>query len=120
MVENLFVPEGVDGVEFGGFAGGVEAEEDADGDGGGEGDDDRAAGDGGGPFEEAGHEFGDDHTEGDAKQAAKNAEGDRFGEKLQQDIVAARADREADADLAGAFGDADEHDVHNADAADEE
>ena len=32
----------------------------------------------------------------------------------------ARADGEADADLAGALGDADEHDVHDADAADEQ
>jgi hypothetical protein len=35
-------------------------------------------------------------------------------------IAAVRADGEADADLAGALGDGDEHDVHDADAADDE
>ena len=34
--------------------------------------------------------------------------------------LAARADGHADADLAGAFGDRHEHDVHDADAADEQ
>ena len=45
---------------------------------------------------------------------------DGFEEELQEDVSAAGADGHADADLAGPLGDADEHDVHDADAADEE
>ena len=37
-----------------------------------------------------------------------------------QDVPFACADRHADADLAGAFGDRDQHDVHDADAADQQ
>ena len=43
----LFVPEGFDGVHFGGAAGGVDAEEDANGGGDGEGNDGRPEGDDG-------------------------------------------------------------------------
>ena len=41
-------------------------------------------------------------------------------EELHQDVALARADRHADADLARPLGDAHEHDVHDADAADEQ
>ncbi len=39
---------------------------------------------------------------------------------MQKDIAAARAERFANADFAGAFGDADQHDVHDDDAADDQ
>src|ERR1700687_1018888 len=42
----------------------------------------------------------------------------RFGEELQRDIAPCRADRLADADLARALADRDEHDVHDAYTAD--
>ena len=41
-------------------------------------------------------------------------------QELQQDLAAARAERLADADLARALLHVDEHDVHDADAADRE
>ncbi len=45
---------------------------------------------------------------------------DRLDQELHEDVALAGADRHADADLARPLGDADEHDVHDADAADQE
>ena len=45
---------------------------------------------------------------------------DGLEQELGEDRALGRTDRFADADLAGALGDGDEHDVHDADAADEE
>ena len=58
----------------------------------------------------------DEHADG----AAEQAEGDGLDQELQHDVAALRADGDADADLAGALGDAHEHDVHDADAADDQ
>ena len=52
-----------------------------------------------------------------ADHAAEQAEQGGFGQELDQDIASARAQGFAQADLAGAFGDRDQHDVHDADAA---
>ena len=52
--------------------------------------------------------------------AADAGERDGLDEELEQHLAGAGADGEADADLAGALGDGDEHDVHDADAADEQ
>ena len=59
-------------------------------------------------------------AEHDADDAADHAQGHRLDQELKQDVAAAGADRHADADLARPLGDADEHDVHDADAADEQ
>ncbi len=48
--------------------------------------------------------------------AADFAEHDGLHDELRHDVALLRADRAADADLAGALGDGDEHDVHDADA----
>ena len=56
-------------------------------------------------------------AESDTDDATDGAEGDSFDQELGEDVVALGADGFADADLAGAFGDGDEHDVHHADAA---
>ncbi len=53
-------------------------------------------------------------------EPAEQAEHERFQQKLQQDVVALGADRLADADLACPLRDRHEHDVHDADAADEQ
>ena len=53
-------------------------------------------------------------------QAAEQADHQRLDDELHQDVVRPRADRLAQADLAGPLGDAHEHDVHDADAADQE
>jgi hypothetical protein len=52
----------------------------------------------------------------DAQKAAELGEHDGLEEELLDDVVAARADGFAHADLARALGDADQHDVHDADA----
>ena len=44
----------------------------------------------------------------------------RLGEKLQQHVQPARADRHAQADFAGSFGDRHEQDIHDANAADDQ
>ena len=53
-----------------------------------------------------------------ADQSAQQAQRDGFDQELQPDVAGLRADGDADADLAGAFGHAHQHDVHDADAAD--
>ena len=52
--------------------------------------------------------------------ASEQGHGGRFDEELQQDVLTARAERLAHADFAGAFGDRDQHDVHDDDAADDQ
>ena len=51
-------------------------------------------------------------------RAAEEAQGERLDQELQQDVAPGGAERLADADLAGALGDRDQHDVHDPDAAD--
>ena len=57
---------------------------------------------------------------GDADRAAGEAQHHRLDEELDQNHAPRRAERFADADLARALGDRHEHDVHDADAADEQ
>ena len=52
--------------------------------------------------------------------AADQGEGDRLDQELHQDVLPAGAHRLAHADLAGALGHRDQHDVHDADAADQQ
>src|ERR1043165_1978332 len=56
---------------------------------------------------------------GDADAAAEAGQDDGLDEELQQDVAAPRADGLADADLPRPLRHGDEHDVHDADAADE-
>ena len=58
-------------------------------------------------------------AENNADNAAAAADNRRLDEKLPDNIALACADCHADADFARALGDGYEHDVHNADAADE-
>jgi len=61
-----------------------------------------------------------DHAEEQAEKAAEHAHDDALDEELRQHVGAARADGQADADLAGPLRHADEHDVHDPDAADQQ
>src|SRR5690242_13856342 len=114
----LFIAQGDDRVEAGGAGGGPDAEEQSDtdrygntqdgspqGHGRGEARKDEARGERNQPAEEH------------AEHAAEHGEHHRFGQKLQHDVAAARADGFADADLARTFGDRHQHDVHYADTA---
>ena len=65
-------------------------------------------------------EFGRANARHHADDTAEQAESDGFDKELKQDVAGLRADGDADADLASALGDADKHDVHDADAADQE
>ena len=58
--------------------------------------------------------------ENERDDAAGTGERHRFEQKLPGDVAAARADRFAHADLASALGNADQHDVHHADTADQQ
>ncbi len=53
----------------------------------------------------------------DADHAAHRGQHHRLDQELQQHFAFQRADGQAQADLAGALGDANQHDVHDADAA---
>ena len=57
---------------------------------------------------------------GNADDAAHGAQDDGFDEELSEDVAAVRADGQANPDLAGAFRNANEHDVHDANATDDE
>ncbi len=113
-------PQGYDGIEHGGFARGVDAEEDA----GGGGDDEAShnAPDGDGRREADGE--GNRLRHGDAAENTDEPAHERHHRGLQQelheDVFAACAEGLADADLASALGDGDEHDVHDDDAAHDE
>ena len=52
--------------------------------------------------------------------AGGDADHERLGEELCEDGAVRAADRLAEADLLGALGDDDQHDVHDADGADAE
>ena len=116
----LFVAKGVDGIELGGFTGWVETEKDADGAADGEGEDDGVGGDYGLKVRDFADGVGGAHAAEDAEDAAEQAEGDGLDEELQEDGTALGADGHADTDFPCSFGDADQHDVHDADATDEE
>ena len=58
--------------------------------------------------------------EHDADEPAEQRQHEGLDQKLGQHLAFQRADREPDADLAGALGHRYQHDVHDADAADEE
>ena len=56
----------------------------------------------------------------DADGAADEGEQDRFGKELDADVAFGGAERAAQPDLGAAFEDGDDHDVGDADCADEE
>jgi len=73
-----------------------------------------------GDAESLGESGGADRSDGYAHSAAGEGHQHGFNEDLQHDVEAPGAEGFADADFAGALGDADEHDVHDDDAADDE
>ena len=112
--------EGFYGVHVGGADGGVESEHDADKSGDGEGEYGGPGFDDGGLVGEVGDEGGYADAEEYAESTAGAGEQDGFDEKLEDDVASFCAEGASDTDFAGAFGDAGEHDVHDADAANDE
>lgn len=112
--------EGVDGVFAGGLEGGVETEDGADDDGDVEdGEEDLPAKEGGEGSND-GDEESKEVAEEEAGKGAEEAEDEALKEELEEDVHVRGADGFADADFVGAFGNGDEHNVHNADAANDE
>ena len=114
------IPQGIDRVKAGSFAGRIDAEEETDTDGEREGYEDRRRRDDGLEFADMRDGDGDGATKSDAEDAADDSHDDGFDEELQHDVAEGRAERLPYADLTRALRDRDHHDVHDADAADEE
>ena len=105
---------------MGGFHGGVEAENEANEDGDAEGDGEDLPGDEGVERGDEAEEEGEEIAEEEAHEAADDGKDEGFDEELEADVARGGADSFTDADFVGAFGDGDEHNVHDADAADDE
>src|SRR5882724_1440718 len=116
----LFVAEGFYRVELGGFHGGPDAEDEADADADADADDGGPEGHAAGPFQAETHQQNETIYKNERNYSTQACQGHRFEQKLPDDVLAFCADGFADADFTGTFGDADEHDVHHADAADEQ
>src|SRR3974390_874843 len=116
----LLVAEGFDGVEFGGFDGRPYAKDkthtDADGNAGGGGPERNDAGPPQGEADQEDEEIDEDQ----GNEAARPGEGHGLEKELPGDIAVLGTDGFANSDFTSAFGDADEHDVHDADAANEQ
>src|SRR5207247_7970064 len=72
------------------------------------------------PVRQLGQDHGAERPDHHADQAPDEAQHEGLHEELKQDVEARGAERLAHADLAGALGHGHEHDVHDADAADED
>jgi len=67
-----------------------------------------------------GNEVGNSHAGSNTDRPTEETQRDGFDKELHQNIAAARAHGHADANFPGALGHAHQHDVHNADAANDE
>ncbi len=128
--------EGLDRVHVGGLAGGIDAEEDADAQRDDEREHDGPHGDAGveslhnfrqqvrrEQSQSAAHaseQWADGEAEQNTEQAAAGGEHDGFDQELLHDVLSGCSQRSPDADLAGPLGNCRQHDVHDADAADQQ
>src|ERR1700736_3809364 len=67
-------------------------------------------------FEPGSEEISDDYSKNDSQDPTGFRNEDCFGQKLPQNVFAARTDRFTHANFFRSFGHADEHDVHDSDA----
>src|SRR5947209_1386270 len=116
----LFITERLDGVEPRGFPRRPRPEDEPDDGRGPEAHADRPQRHVGRDRRETVDEVAGGLAEDEAGRAADGRQYCGLDEELRQDVDAGGADGLADADLFGALGDGDEHDVHHADAPDEE
>src|SRR5690242_16523613 len=101
-----FVAQGFYGVELGGFDGRPDAENQSYADGDGDAHDYSPQRDGGLHGGHVRNQHGEGAEEKDAEDASRAGERHGLEEELPGDVAAARADGFADADFAGALGDA--------------
>src|SRR5690349_15068472 len=107
------VPHGGDGIEQRRAARRIDARDDADARADADADEDRPDLDRGGQRRDRRDQFGEPDSKQNAENGAEYRERRRFDEELVQDVAAACTERFSNADLAGAFGNGDEHDVHD-------
>src|ERR1700730_19200248 len=116
----LLVAQAFDGIELGGADRGNGAEQDADQRADGDGNDGRETENRNAIGGEDADGVGDGESNNNAEDAADEGNENGLGKELEADLALGGADCFADADLANAGADGGQHDVHNADAADEQ
>src|SRR5690606_1671690 len=119
-VASLLMSQRLDRMEHGRLAGGEEAKEDPHRRGEDEGDADDPRDEHGRQAERRAHPEGGGQAEKHAPQPPEKRKDHGLHEELQQDLAGGGADGHPDADLPGPFGNRDQHDVHDADTADQE
>ena len=110
----------LDGVHQRGAAGGIDPEDHGNGDGDGEGNGEGREGQHGLHVGCGRDGQGDQCPEYQTDHAAGEGEDEGLHQELQHDVAAAGAERAADADLTGALADGGEHDIHDANTADDQ
>src|ERR1700719_3716201 len=116
----LLVAQAFDGIELGGADRGNGAKQDADQRADGDGNDGRETGNRNTIGGEEADGVGDGESNNNAEDAADEGDENGLGKELEADLAFGGADRFADADLANAGADGGQHDIHDADAADQQ
>src|SRR3954451_13000080 len=119
-VSGSHAPQRLSRGHAGGADGGQQSGDGADDEGGGEPAGPGEGRDDGGPVFGVGVDGGRSRAEPDTYGAAQQREQHRFGEELDADVSLGGAERAAEPDFGAAFEHADEHDVADADGADEQ
>src|SRR3954453_23448452 len=112
--------QGLGGRKAGGAGGRVEAGDGADEEGTGQAEGQGRGRDDGLPVFVLGVADGDEGAEGAAGETAEKREGEGFADELAGDVPAGRPEGAAQADLTAAFEHRDDHDVGDADRADQD
>src|SRR5438552_8330314 len=113
---DLFVAQSFDRIQAGSAIRGVEAESDPDHRANQQSGDRPAVRKNQIDFEPGGEEISEDYSQNDSQNSAGFGNENGLGQKLPQNVFAARANRFTDADFFRSLGHAYEHDVHNSDA----
>src|SRR3984893_5898492 len=116
----LLVAQTFDGIELGGADSRNGAEQNADQRAHDDGDDRGETGNRNAIGGEEADGVGDGESDDDAEDAADEGDENGLGKELEADLAFGGANRFADADLANTGADGGEHDVHDADAADQQ
>src|SRR5260370_29067652 len=116
----LFVAEAFDRIELGGANRRNGAEQDADQGRDDDGDDGGEEGNGDAILGEETNREGDGESDDDTEDADDEGDEHGFGEELEANLAVGSAHRFADANLANPGADSGKHDVHDADAADQQ
>ena len=119
-IVTLLVADGLDRIEFGGLHRRINSEQQADADRHAEGDRDGGRGDIRRPAGRRRDDLRQREAEHNSDQAADDRDQHRFRQELTNDVGLACADGAADSDFAGTLEHGGQHDVHDADTADQQ